>query len=342
MIGMRSALRAAPVVMAVVVTSSVLAACGSSSEDGGSDGKVAAGYPVSVKSSLGTATIKDRPKRVVTLGWGSDDAALALGVKPVGMAITVQQAKDGITPWAREKLGNTKPVMLKTDSETLPYEKIADLHPDLILATQSGLTDKQYEKLSGFAPTIGFPGEPWQTPWQTQLRMAGKALGRSERAESLIKSVDAQVAKAASEHPEFKGKTAVFGSGTQPGSYNFYLPSDPRMALLGKLGFTVSDAATKTFKHGANSPAFATTISLETIPRLKADVLVAWYLAPQTKASIEKQAVFKNLAPVRNNAYVPISEPNLLFATSSPDVLTIPYMLDSYLPKLSQAAKNAA
>ena len=138
-----------------------------------------------------------------------------------------------------------------------------------------------------------------------------------------------------------KGKTAIFGSGTTPGSYNFYLPDDPRMQFLGSLGFTVSHAATTTFTHGASSPSFATSVSLEQLPRLKTDVLVAWYLSAQTRSSIEKSSLFTALTPVRDKAYVAITDPALLFATSAPNVLSIPWMLDRYVPLLSAAAKRA-
>ena len=301
-------------------------------------------FPVTVRSALGTATIDAAPKRVVTLGWGSNDAALALGVVPVGMSAQVTAGR-GITPWAKDairKLKGTTPAVFDADAGTIPFEKIAALRPDVILAVYSGITAEQYATLSKIAPVVGYPDKPWSTTWQDQLATVGEALGKKDEAAALEKRVNAEVAAAKRGHPEFRGRTAVFGSGTTAGSYNFYLADDPRMTLLGELGFTVSRAATDTFEHGADSPTFATTVSLEQVSKLRADVLVAWYLSDQTRNAIEQTEVFRGLGPVRDKAYVPVTDPSLLFATSAPNVLSIPWMLDEYVPLLSTAAKNAA
>ncbi|MDT0407126.1 iron-siderophore ABC transporter substrate-binding protein, partial [Streptomyces sp. DSM 41635] len=69
----------------------VLTGC-SSDGDSGKDadaakdtGKSAGAFPVSIKSSLGTAKIEEQPKRIVTLGQGSAETAIALGQTPVGI-----------------------------------------------------------------------------------------------------------------------------------------------------------------------------------------------------------------------------------------------------------------
>lgn len=71
-------------------TALVLALGGcSSSDDGketsGASGKSGGAFPVSIKSALGTAEIKKQPERVVTLGQGSAETAIALGHTPVGI-----------------------------------------------------------------------------------------------------------------------------------------------------------------------------------------------------------------------------------------------------------------
>ncbi|NEE40206.1 ABC transporter substrate-binding protein, partial [Streptomyces sp. SID7982] len=53
------------------------------SSDGDGDTKDSAksggAFPVSIKSSLGTAKIEEKPERIVTLGQGSAETAIALG-----------------------------------------------------------------------------------------------------------------------------------------------------------------------------------------------------------------------------------------------------------------------
>ncbi|BDZ51074.1 hypothetical protein GCM10025867_33150 [Frondihabitans sucicola] len=67
-----------------------LAACstsssGSRAERSASSGSEAGAFPVTIPSALGKATITAAPKRVVTIGWGSADTLVALGVVPVGI-----------------------------------------------------------------------------------------------------------------------------------------------------------------------------------------------------------------------------------------------------------------
>jgi iron complex transport system substrate-binding protein len=62
-----------------------LAACGDDNKTAGSSSTGAAeesAYPVTMRSKHGSATIAQRPKRVVTLDNQATDDALALGVLP--------------------------------------------------------------------------------------------------------------------------------------------------------------------------------------------------------------------------------------------------------------------
>ena len=336
---------------AIAVTAAfALGACGSTSTET-SDGSPRSSssatvdkgaFPVTIRSALGEATISETPKRVVAIGWGSQDAALALGVVPVGMQDFSGDCgcKDGILPWDRDKLGGAKPELIKATSDEVPYEQIAGLAPDVILAVNSGLTKDQYAKLTQIAPTVGYPGKPWLTSWQDQLKLVGQALGRSAAAADLEKQTDQAIADAAKAHPEFKGKTIAFGSGTEASSFNFYYDDDSRVQLLTKLGFTASPDASR-LGSGDSKFSFAKKVSLELLPQVKTDVLVAWYLSPETQRSIESSGVFKRLPYVKDGAYVPLTDPPLVYATSAVDVLSLPWMLDKYLPLLSKAAKAA-
>ena len=45
---------------------------------------LAQSFPVTIKHALGETVIPAAPQRIVTLGWSSTDAAIALGTVPVG------------------------------------------------------------------------------------------------------------------------------------------------------------------------------------------------------------------------------------------------------------------
>jgi len=65
---------------------------------------------------------------VVALDFASADAAIALGVTPVAMA------KGGVPPWTVAALGDRRPELLDL-AAAIPFEQIAALRPDVILAT---------------------------------------------------------------------------------------------------------------------------------------------------------------------------------------------------------------
>jgi iron complex transport system substrate-binding protein len=328
-------------VLPPVCVTLAVAGCGSSSPSGTSStgasartGGSGGPFPVTIDSAVGKTTITKQPKRVVTIGWGSQDAALALGVKPVGMQDMSGNTGDkgGVLPWDKTKLAGAKPELINYVGDNVPYEKIAALRPDVILAVDSGITESQWSRLNHLAPTVGYPGTAWQTSWQNQIRTVGKALGRTSEATKLEKSTSALIDKSRVAHPEFKGRTVAFGSGTATDSFNLYLASDSRVQLLKELGFTISSSMPKTGKS------FAVPLSLERLNTIKSDVLVSWYLGSSTQKSLENSALFRRIPAVKRHGYVPITDPAMVFATSSVTVLSLLWMLDRYLPLLSKAA----
>src|SRR4051794_12111057 len=56
--------------------------------------------PVNIDSALGTATIEEEPERIVTLGQGSTETAIALGTTPVGIEeYSWGSDETGYLPW---------------------------------------------------------------------------------------------------------------------------------------------------------------------------------------------------------------------------------------------------
>lgn len=329
---------AATAAMTMLVT-----ACGSGgSSDDSSSSQDTAGFPVSIQSALGTAEIAKKPERVVTLGWGSTEAAVALGVIPVGMRDMKSDCgcEGGIVPWVKDKLGDAKPTLLAESSKSIPLEQIAALKPDVILAVQSGLTADQYANLSKIAPTVAYPGRTWQTSWKDQTTTVGKALGKDKEAASLVATADKQIADAKAAHPEFAGKTVAAASATTTDGLNIYFDTDPRTQLLGSLGFTPLPSLAA-LREQTPPGKFAAPVSWENVPQYNPQVLTSWYLDAAKQQSTESNPVFTSLTAPQRKSYVPLTDPPLVFAVSSPNVLNLPWMLERYLPLLSTAATNA-
>jgi len=134
------AARPAALAVAAVLVATTLAACGSDADEqaGGSAGTATAGFPVTLKNTFGETTITKKPERIVTLGWNAQDVVYALGETPVGMPkVTYGPTAAGVTAWDAGRFDPAKAELLDT-SDKVPFEKIAALKPDVILAARFG------------------------------------------------------------------------------------------------------------------------------------------------------------------------------------------------------------
>ncbi|MBE1877815.1 iron-siderophore ABC transporter substrate-binding protein [Myceligenerans pegani] len=247
-------------------------------------------FPITIEHALGTTTIEEAPTRVATWGWGSTEAAIASGVFPVAVAEQVWTVgEDALLPWvetAYEEAGEELPVILDDSAagEEVPYEQFAEVDPDLIIATYSGLTEEQYELLEEIAPVVAYPEAPWTTPWDDNITLTAQALGRSEAGEEVLTAFEDYAAGIAAEHPEFEGKTiAAIVDDPQNGQIFVYNSSDPRAGFLEKLGFTTAPAVDELDPTGGED--FFYTLSYEELDKLESDVVVAYtYTEEQAEA----------------------------------------------------------
>jgi len=119
----------------------------------------------------------------------------------------------GVWPWAQPKLGNTKPVVLNLDNG-IQVQRIAALKPDLIVATDAGLDQDTYQKLTAIAPTLPqSDGNAFFEPWKDQATAIGQAVFQLGQIKSLVNGVDKSFAAIAEKYPQFKNKRAVLLQG---------------------------------------------------------------------------------------------------------------------------------
>lgn len=321
--------------IALAGVSLVLAACGSSDDGGTSTGSAApkaeaGAYPVELPGAFGTAKITETPKRVVTLGWSDQDVALALGVTPVGVYDIGDDFPQGVGPWGATQIGDSKPVKLNL-ADGIPFEKIAALRPDAIIAVQSGVTQADYDKLSKIAPTVTFlKGRGiYVTPWPEQTELIGKALGQEAKAKQLVEQTNAALAKAKTDNPELQGKSFSYTARQDGGTVGVYLPSDLRLKFLEDVGMQLSDGQIEATKK-ANNGVYA-SISYERLSLLDADVLVSWFNSPADRKTFTGRAGFRDLAVVKRGGFVPL---DLIQAQAqgAPTVLSIPWAIEHVLP----------
>lgn len=295
-------------------------------------------FPVTIDHAFGETTIPEAPKNVVTWGWGSTEASIALGVVPVAIPFDGYAGDDtGMLPWVADRLdqiGAATPTILTDDGEAPPYEEIAAADPDVILAVYSGITKEQYDLLNAIAPTVAYPGDAWTTPWRDVVTTVGTALGKSAEAKSVLADVDGVLADAAAAHPELKGKS-VAAVWDVAGTLYVYRAADPRVAFLLDLGL-VNAPAVDDLASGKSS--FYYTLSYEQLDKLDSDIVVVYSDTQADQDAFLATSYAKAIPAVRAGAVAPVVGKQLVSSVSPPTALSLPWGLDSYLDSLSTAA----
>jgi iron complex transport system substrate-binding protein len=250
--------------------------------------------------------------------------------------VTYGPTPAGTTAWNADKFDAAKTELLDT-GDKFPFEKIAALRPDVILAPYEGFDAATYKTLSDIAPTVAYPGAPWQTTWQDQTLLVGQALGKKADAEKLIAGIDEKIKQVASEHPEFKGKTITVGSF---GAENYaYMPTDPRVQILNEMGFVNAPGVEK-LQAGNTKKEFALTISKEKVPDVDADVVVA-YVDGLGAQKFAADPVYSSLPAVKGGSAYVMEDQQVISGMSAVSVLSVPWVLDKIIPGLSKAAQAA-
>ncbi|MEO3782578.1 iron-siderophore ABC transporter substrate-binding protein [Actinocorallia sp. B10E7] len=337
---MRSTMRRLGAVAALALGLSLTAACGGEGDEPSKDASAgsAGAFPVTIEHKLGTTKIESEPQRIVALGEADQDALLALGVRPVGMAELTGVQEDGLAPWTASKITGERPKLLKAGESGFSVEEIAALQPDLILAGGDYYIDQEYEKLSKLAPTVAYTTGPAEDSWQAITAQVAKAVGRSAEGEKLIGQVEDELASVVTSHPELKGRTFAFTSVFPSGNIAVMkAETDTSVKLLNRFGLVLPEEIKKLPGEG-----FAAELSIEKAGVLDADVLISHYNDdPATQKKIEGNGVFSNLEVVKRGSYVAI-DLKAFWPLRTPTVLAAPYVVDEVVPRIAKAAKAAS
>jgi iron complex transport system substrate-binding protein len=298
-------------------------------------------FPVTIEHAFGETEISAEPQRVVAIGWGSADAAIAMGVIPVGMEAQAYGGnEDGVHPWTAEALedaGAELPILIPSSNEAPAYEDIAEAAPDLILAVYSGITEEQYELLSEIAPTVAYPDAPWTTPWRDVVSIVGEALGKTHDAQAVLDGVDEVLAQKAAENPQLDGKSVAVVWDVS-GTFYVYKPADSRVSFLFDLGL-VNAPSVDELANG-DSP-FYFTLSYEELDKLDSDVLVAFSNTPEEAEAFLAQSYAQAIPAVKSGAVASVSGVQLVAAVSPPTALSLTWGIDEYVTALAEAAASA-
>lgn len=321
------------------------AACGSSdnaataSDASGST----SGYPITIKNVYGSVTLNNKPKRISTVGWTTYDAVLSLGVVPVDMPkMSDGDAKNGMYSWTSAKLKElgatgSKAPKLHDESDSIDTEAIASTNPDLIIATQSGITKQQYQTMSKIAPTLAYPKEAWATPWRDVVTIAAKALNMQAKGKQVLADDESAITKAVNAHPNIKGKTAavMYFDTTKLSTVSVYTTLDTRPEFLNDLGL-MTPASVK--KISASTQSFYKDISSENVDQLNDVDIIVTYGDSSTLKTLQSDPLIGKIPAVKRGSVVVINSSSALESAIAPSSLSIPATVGDYVGLLSKAA----
>jgi iron complex transport system substrate-binding protein len=281
------------------------------------------GGPVTVTHVFGETTVPEPPKRVVSAGFTGQDDLLALGVAPIAVTNWFGDQPFAVWPWARPKLGNAKPVVLNLDNG-VQVEQIAGLKPDLIVATDAGVDQDTYQKLSAIAPTLPqSDGYAFFEPWKDQASAIGQAVFQSDQMKSLINGIDQSFARVADKYPQFKNKKVLLLQGMLRQD-NVVAITGWRTEFLTQMGLAVADSITP----------FAVDQQHASIPRdkIKAVLDAADLLIWTTENEGDQAALLANpdVAALRARSVFTTTDQDGAIAFASP--LSYPLVADQLPP----------
>ncbi|WP_426997361.1 iron-siderophore ABC transporter substrate-binding protein [Pseudarthrobacter sp. N5] len=305
-------------------------------------------FPVTIKHAFGETTIKEQPKRVVTVSWVNDDVAIALGVVPVGVPKNAWGGNSkGSTPWkdaGLEKLdagfGSDKAPVQFSEADGINFTEIAKLNPDVILGAYSGLTEEDYKKLSEIAPVVAHPKVAYGTSWQDSTSIIGKALGKEAEAAKLVSDTEATIKDKVSKYPQLAGKSYIYGN-LDPSAaekIGLYTANDNRPRFLNEIGMKLAPVVEDSSK---GSKEFYIPWSAEKANELEADIFVTWVADAAAADAVRADPLINQIPAIKDGALVADSDNTLTLSISASSPLSLPWSLDTFLPQLASAADKA-
>lgn len=329
--------------LALVASALVMSSCstGSTSDDAVVTGATQAeegAFPVTIEHAYGSTTITEEPIRVVALGWSDPDVVLSLGVVPVGASNNSWGGTEaGSTLWFDAALKNidgaTAPVRIDDLSSGIAgaTADIAKLSPDLIVATNSGITKEEYDKLTKLGiPVVAYPDQAWMTSWRDSLNMIGQALGRNKVADEVEAKVEKALEDAKSDYPELVG-VSHFVSWIDPtDTTTVGVYGDNRATVLTEVGMIQPEWVNTITKGQAYG-----TVSAERSATLTADLVL---MTAESQAEADKLMADKLVAKIpavaSGRVWWDLPDHSTAYALDVATPLSLPYMVDNLLPEL--------
>jgi iron complex transport system substrate-binding protein len=255
-----------------------------------------------VPTVFGDVTLPETRERVVTITDGALDAALSVGVMPVGM--TRSSNGESVAAYLADSLlGDANYIGGWGELDT---EAIIALQPDLILADRY-LTSDLYDQLSKIATVIApgaieVSGPNGLQQWEYEQLVYGYALGKYDEAQEAILGVRQRAADFAATSPHVGESVVVF----RP---------QPEFAVVMSHGWITGNVlhwagfTGNALSEGTPPPHSGRDVGLERLGELEADWLLAATRDAEMSAELQvylENPLFAQLTAAENGQVVEV------------------------------------
>ncbi|MET0908525.1 MAG: ABC transporter substrate-binding protein [Ilumatobacteraceae bacterium] len=283
-------------------------------------------FPLTIEHRYGSTTLDAPPQTIVSLDTQWTDVLVALDA-PLAAAALDPSVEGGVFPWQEGVPADVERIPV---TNTIPYEAIAALQPDLIVITYYATSEADYELLSAIAPTIPLLGDEEVDTWQAIAEVAGQIVGDPQAATDLIADAEQLSADVLAELPGLEGKTYALANYV-PGDAIYVVadPDDGASAFFSQIGMTI-DPDLLAIADGASG---RVTLSLEQIGLLDADMLVLL----TNGADPADIPGYDQLPAVQSGAVAILDIPDVS-GLNTPTPLSVPYSLERIRAALEAVA----
>lgn len=113
------------------------------------------------------------------------------------------------------------------------------------------------------------------------------------------------------------------------------MPHEQRVAMVSKLGLQV-DPVVETLPETEGTA--SAVIGLENADKLKdSDLIFTFYTDAETRKEIESQELYASIPAIERGSVVVSEDTSFVTASSIINPLTVPWVLDRYLPLIDEA-----
>lgn len=245
-------------------------------------------------TAYGSLKLDGVPQRVVALGDSALDAALSLGIQPIGTLAS--RGGDDVPGYLKAKAGK---IALVGSVREPNLEAILRLQPDLVLASNE-LSRELYAKLSLMAPTVIPKGNSFQD-WRATYTTYAQALGKAEQGQQRIAEIDARSAQLRQRLPQNLQVSVVRWNPQGPVIMSSHLFVGQ---LLEDLGLHANELAA-----AQSQKPHSDVLSLENLSRVNADWIFLATLNPDGRKALDdarKQPAFTRLKAVADDHVVTV------------------------------------